>query len=170
MDEQKKQNRECQSKLEAQIKEHNDSIARLESNLNKKVQLTDCDIKLHYQEGNPKLTITEKLINMSSDDLVLKSLFLYVKGDGVEIDKIVYDYENANFDLGKKIFLSDLSSFNKDCWITCETTKLLGVMSNYQGEKVKIEVDGEICFYVQSGKVTKKITKAEDLEIGTKEI
>ena len=161
---------QIKSELEAKIKEYKDLNAFHESDLKKRVQLTYCDIKLHYKEGKPKLTITQNLINMSYAKLVLKSLVLYVKVDGAEIDKIVYDFENAASDLGKKIFLSDLSPFNKDCWITCETTKLLGVMSNYQGEKVKIEVDGEICFYVQSEKVTKKIKKAEDLEIGTKEI
>ena len=164
------QYKQLKSELEDKTKEHNDLIAFHESDLKKKVQLTDCDIKLHYKEENPKLTITQNLINMSYDKVALKSLFLYVVADGVEIDKIVYDSENATLDLGKKIFVSDLPPYEINCWITCETTKLLGVMSNYHREKMRIEVDGEICFFVQSGMVTKKIKKTKDLEIGTKEI
>jgi hypothetical protein len=122
MDEQKKQNRECKSKLEAKTKEYNDSITRLESNLNKKIRFTNCDIKLHYKEGNPKITITQNFINMSYDKLVLKSLLLFVKIDGAEIDKIAYDHINATFDLGKKLFVSDLPPY-EDCWVTCETTE-----------------------------------------------
>jgi hypothetical protein len=160
----------CKSELEDKTKQHNDLIRFHESDLKKKVQLTDCNIKLHYQEGNQKLTITQNLINMSSDKLVLKSLFLYVKVDGAEIDKIVYDYENAISDLGKKIFVSDLPPYEINCCITCETTKLLGVMSNYHGEKMRIDVDGEICFFVQSGKVTKKVKEMKEFEFGTKEI
>nr|QNO56522.1 hypothetical protein CNIFIPMI_00014 [Methanosarcinales archaeon ANME-1 ERB7] len=166
----KKQNDECESKLVAKTKDHDDLIAFHESDLKKRVQLMDCDIKLHYKEGNPKLTITQKLINMSYDKLVLKSLFLFVKADGAEIDKIVYDSENATSDLGKKIFVSDLSPFNKDCWITCETTRLPRINPNYHEEKVKIGVDGEICFYVQSGKVTKKIKETKEFEIVATEI
>ena len=58
------------NKLEDKTKQHNDLIARQESNLKKKVQLTDCDIRLHYKEGNPILTITQNLINMSYNKLV----------------------------------------------------------------------------------------------------
>ena len=181
MDERKKQNddefreikikkEECESELEAKTKEHNDLIAFHESDLKKKVQLTDCDIKMPYKEGNPILTITQNLINMSYDEIVLKSLFLFVKADDVEIDKIVYDSENATSDMGKKIFVSDLSPFNKDCWMTCETTRLPRINPSYHEEKVRIDVDGEICFNVQSGRVTKKIKEMKEFEIVANEI
>jgi F0F1-type ATP synthase membrane subunit b/b' len=157
---------QIKSELKDKIKEHNDLIARQESNLNKKVRLTDCDIKLHYKEGNPILSITQNLINMSDDKLVLKSLFLFVKADGAEIDKIVYDSENATSDLGKKVFVSDLPPY-EDCLVTCETTRLPRINPNHHKEKVRIDVDGEICFYVQSGKVTKKVKGTKDIPIET---
>lgn len=161
---------QCESELEAKTKEHNDLIAFHKSDLEERVQLTDCNIKLHYKESNPILTITQNLINMSYDKLVLKSLFLFVKADGAEIDKIVYDSENATSDMGKKIFVSDLSAYNKDCWITGETTRLPRINPNYHEEKVRIDVDGEICFYVQSGKVTKKVKETKEFEIVASEI
>ena len=160
-DEQYKQSK---SKLEAKIKEHNDLITFHESDLKKKVQLTDCNIKLHYKEGNLKLTITQNLINMSYDKLVLKSLVLYVNVDGTEIDKIVYDSENATSDMGKKIFVSDLPPYDINCWITCETTRLPRSIPNNYEEKMKIDIDGAICFYIQSGEVTKKIKKSKEFE------
>ena len=153
-----------ESELEAKTKEHNDLIAFHESNLEERVQLMDCDIGLHYKEGNPILTITQKLINMSYDKLVLKSLFLFVKADGAEIDKIVYDSENATSDLGKKVFVSDLPPY-EDCLVTCETTRLPRINPNHHKEKVRIDVDGEICFYVQSGKVTKKVKGTREIAI-----
>ena len=152
------------SKLEDKRKQLNDLIAFHESDLKKKVQLTDCDIKLHYKEGNPKLTITQNFINMSYDKLLLKSLFLYVVADGVEIDKIVYDSENATSDMGKKIFISDLPPYDINCWITCETTRLPRSISNNYEEKMKIDIDGAICFYIQSGKVTKKVKETKEFE------
>ena len=164
MKEQKKRNDKCESELEDKIKEHSDLIAFHESDLKKRVKLTNCDMKLHYKEGNPILTITQNLINMSYDKLVLKSLFLYVKADGVEIDKIVYDSGNAIFDLGKKVFVSDLSPY-ENCWVTYETTKLPQIKSDYHEEKVRIDIDGEICFYVQSGIVTKKVKGMKEIPI-----
>ena len=161
---------QIKSKLEGKTKELNDLIAFYESDLKKKVQLTDCDIKLHYKEANPILTITQNFINMSYDKLVLKSLFLFVKADGAEIDKIVYDSENVTSDLGKKIFISDLPAYNKDCWIACETTRLPMINPNHHEEKMRIDIDGEICFYVQSGKVTKKIKDMKEFEIVANEI
>ena len=127
-------------------------------------------MKLHYKEGNPILTITQNLINMSYDKLVLKSLFLFVNADGSEIDKIVYDSENATSDMDKKIFVSDLSAYNKDCWITCETTRLPRINPNHHEEKMKMDIDGAICFYIQSGKVTKKIKETKEFEIVATEI
>ncbi|MGB7000777.1 MAG: hypothetical protein WBE22_01980 [Halobacteriota archaeon] len=88
-----------------------------------------------------------------------------MKADGSEIDKIVYDSENATSDLGKKIFVSDLSAYNKDCWIKCETTRLPRIIPNHHEEKMKIDIDGAICVYIQSGKVTKKVKETKEFEI-----
>ena len=154
--------KQLKSKLEDKTKQYDEFIKKYKSGLEKKVQLTDCEINLEEKEKYPKLLITQRFVNMADSPLELSRVEMRARVDDIEIDKFVYNPNNI-LDCGKKIQVSDMPPLNLGCWIKFKTTKISQVIPDYHGKMVEIVVEGYIEFAVGSVIIHKRVKEREEI-------
>ena len=152
----------------------NKILSLTKSGLDKRIQLTDCEIDLDESGSYPKLSVTQRFANTSEFPLKLCKVEISVEADSRELDKFVYNPPNStlDFDGGRKITVSEtpFRPLNLNCGITCKTTKLNQVIQNYHGKDIKIDVDGIIEFStVRITKISKRVLKSKHITLKPKQ-
>ena len=144
--------------LKEKTVQYDELAEKYDLGMEKKVQLTGCEITSDDKEKDPKLSITQRFVNMNESSLKLSKVEMLVKADGKELDEFVYNSSGPTLHLEVgKIMVSDMPSLNLNCWLSCETTKLSQAIPDYHGKEIEIAVNGIIEFEAGTVKINKTI-------------
>jgi len=155
--------------LKEKTVQYDELAEKYELGMEKKVQLTGCEITSDDKEKDPKLSITQRFVNMNESSLNLSKVEVFVKADGKELDEFVYNSSGPTRHLEvRKIVVSDMPPLNLNCWLSCETTKLSQVIPDYHGKEIEIEVNGIIEFEAGTVKINKTIDGKKKIPFKTK--
>ena len=150
--------------LKEKTVQYDELAEKYELGMEKKVQLTGCEITSDDKEKDPKLSITQRFVNMNESSLKLSKVEMLVKADGKELDEFVYNSSGPTLHLEvRKIMVSDMPPLNWNCWLSCETTKLSQAIPDYHGKEIEIEVNGIIEFEAGTVKINKTIDEKKKI-------
>lgn len=144
--------------LRGKTMQYDELAKKYELGMEEKVKFTGCEITSDDEENYPKLSITQRFVNMNEISLKLSKVEMLVKADGKELDEFVYNSSGSTLHLEVgKIMVSDIPPLNLNCWLSCETTKLSQAIPDYHGKEIEIEVNGIIEFEAGTVKINKTI-------------
>ena len=152
---------EVNTKLEEKIKQYDGLVKKQESQLEEKIQFTDCEITSDGDIDNPITTITQTFVNMSELPLKISKVDIQMKAGAIELDSFFYNPPDQTTQFGDKITASENGAFSPlrlDCWIKCKTGNIQ-IVPKFQGKMIEIVVKGVVEFAVGTKRIVKSIER-----------